>query len=129
MQDIIEKIGEMEAEIEEIKQALQCVGPIRPGNLTRQYRNPKEKKMPYWQLSYTYRMKSYTQYVRKDSMEAVRAETENYRKYKALTDRWVELGIEISKFVLFQEKSYRNFAKLVDKIMSRTTGSGGEALR
>lgn len=105
MEDILKKIGEMETEIEGIKRELQGVGAMRPGNLTQQYRNPKEKKTPYWQLSYTYQMKSHTQYVRQGSVEAVREETENYRKFKELTDRWVALGIEISKMKMRLDKS------------------------
>ena len=62
----------MEAEIEGIKRELQGVGAMHPGNLTQQYRHPKEKKKPYWQLSYTYQMKSHPQYVRQGSVEAVR---------------------------------------------------------
>ena len=105
MEDNHKIIEEMEAEIEGIKRALQGVGPLRPGNLTQQYRNPKEKKTPYWQLSYTYQMKSHTQYVRKESEEQVREEVENYRKFKELTDRWVALGIEISKMKMRLDKS------------------------
>jgi len=37
---------------------------MRPGSLTKQRRNAKEKKWGFYQLSYTYKMKSKTEYVR-----------------------------------------------------------------
>ncbi len=36
------------------------MGPMRQGSLTLQYKAPAEKKGPYYQLSYTHKMKSRT---------------------------------------------------------------------
>jgi hypothetical protein len=42
-------------------------------------------------------MKSRTDYIRKNSIENVKDEIENYKHAKALFDEWVGLGIELSK--------------------------------
>jgi hypothetical protein len=44
-----------EEQIRKVKQALLALGPMRPGTITRQYRLPKEKKRPFYQISYTHR--------------------------------------------------------------------------
>ena len=49
---------QLAGQIERVKQQLQQLGPMRPGAISRQYRNPKEKKRPFYQISYTHRMKS-----------------------------------------------------------------------
>ena len=73
------------------------LGAMRPGTLTVQYRNPKEKKTPFHQLSYTHRMKSRSEYVRPENLAAVRAETANFRKFKRLVDRWGDLALLLSQ--------------------------------
>ncbi len=60
MQD---KMQEIENRILEIKKLLEKVDLIRPGTLTKQYKNPKEKTGSYYQLSYTHEMKSKTDYI------------------------------------------------------------------
>ena len=39
---------------------------MRPGSLTRQYKDPQHHTGAYWQISYTRQMKSRTEYVRKE---------------------------------------------------------------
>ncbi len=46
------RVRQIETQIERIKQQLQEIAEMRPGSLTRQYRVPKEKIGPYYQLSY-----------------------------------------------------------------------------
>ena len=70
---------------------------MRPGNLSRQYQKPKEKKNPYYQVSYTHKMKSRTDYVKKKSIEDIKSEIENYKHAKAHFEEWIDLGIEMSK--------------------------------
>jgi hypothetical protein len=60
------RIGQIERKLVQIKEALGQIGPMRPGSLTRQYRNPKERTGAYWQISYTRQMKSHTEYVRSE---------------------------------------------------------------
>jgi hypothetical protein len=39
---------------------------MRPGSLTRQYKDPKSQTGAYYQLSYTLDMRSRTEYIRKE---------------------------------------------------------------
>jgi hypothetical protein len=90
----LEKIGK---EIEMIKAELREIGVVRPGSLTRQYKNPKEQTGAYYQVSYTHRMKSKTTYVRASFVKEVRKQIRDYNKLKKLIERWVALGIEYSQ--------------------------------
>jgi hypothetical protein len=50
------KLKQIENQIQKIKDELREIGEMRPGSLTLQYKVPKEKKGPYYQLSYTQEM-------------------------------------------------------------------------
>jgi len=54
-------IQQIEQRIDRIKKALLEIGPMRPGSLTRQYKDPQHRVGAYWQISYTRRMKSRTE--------------------------------------------------------------------
>ena len=95
---------QIERRIERIKEMLTKVGPMRPGSLTRQYKNPKEKNGPYWQISYTRNMRSKSDYVRADRVAQVRKEIAAYKRFKKLTEEWVNLGIESSKIRMTLDK-------------------------
>ena len=55
------RIQQIEQRIDRIKRALLEIGPMRPGSLTRQYKDPQHQAGAYWQISYTRRMKSRTE--------------------------------------------------------------------
>jgi len=63
-------------QIQRIQTQLAKLGPMRPGTLTRQYRQPERQQGAYYQLSYTYQMKSHTEYVPKREVVAVRVTTQ-----------------------------------------------------
>ncbi len=86
-----------EDQIRKVKENLLALGPMRPGTLTRQYRLPKEKKRPFYQISYTHRMRSRSEYVRPENLAALKRETENFKKFKKLIDRWVDLALKGSQ--------------------------------
>ena len=73
------------------------MGAMRPGTLSRQYKSPRNKAGAYWQLSYTRKMKSRTEYVRPGSVPEIRRQIAVYKRFKTLVDRWVDLAIEYSK--------------------------------
>jgi hypothetical protein len=73
---------------------------MRPGALTQQYRDPKERARPFFQLSYTYRMKSRSEYIRPQFVADVSAQIENYKRFRTLVDEWVALGIEYSRLAM-----------------------------
>lgn len=88
---------QIEKTIEKIKQELQTIQQMRPGSLTRQYHNPKDKTGAYYQLSYTHKMKSRTEYVRSEFVPKIREEISEYKRFRALVNQWVELAIKLSK--------------------------------
>ena len=70
---------------------------MRPGSLTLQYQAPKEKRNPFYQLSYTRDMKSRTDYVRPQFVNSLRQQIKNYNRFRKLTKMWVDLAIKHSK--------------------------------
>jgi hypothetical protein len=88
--------AKIEGQISAIKDQIAEINIVRPGSLTRQYKDPKNQKGAYYQISYTHRMQSKTQYVRPGSLALVRREIRDYNKLKRLIERWVALGIEYS---------------------------------
>ena len=98
----------LQRRIERIKTKLTMIGAMRPGSLSKQYNicgnptcrckdkdNPK-KHGPYYQLSYTHKGKSKTEFVRKGMEKQVKNELRNYREFKQLTQEWVDLSLEIA---------------------------------
>jgi hypothetical protein len=83
-------------QIQRIQTQLASLGPMRPGTLTRQYRQPQRQQGAYYQLSYTYQMKSHTEYVPKREVGTVRKEIAIYQRYKKLTAQWVDLALQRS---------------------------------
>ena len=86
-----------EKRIQSLIAGMAKLGAMRPGTLTVQYRNPAEKKTPFHQLSYTHKGRSRSEYVRPESLAAVRKEVETYKKFKALVEVVTEISLEASK--------------------------------
>lgn len=87
----------VEQQIERIKRELMALGPMRPGSITKQYRLPKEKKRPFYQISYTHRMRGRSEYVRPDCLDALRNETTTFKRFKKLVARWIDLSLQSSQ--------------------------------
>ncbi len=102
--EVRQRIRKIEKEIDKVKGQLGHLGPMRPGTLTQQYKDRKTKRGAHYQLSYTHQMKSRTEYVRAEFATIIRKETAEYKKYRSLTDRWVQLAIELSKLKILQLK-------------------------
>ena len=83
-----------------IKKELQELGDLRPGSLTKQYAKPKEKKGSFFQISYTHKMKSKSDYVKKDYVNEMKKQLKEYKKLKSLIEEWIELGIMKSKLMM-----------------------------
>ena len=94
---ISKRLTFIENKIASIKQELQSIGPMRPGSLTKQYLKPKEKKGPYWQISYTYKMKSKTEYVKEEFVPLLENQIKEFKRYKKLIQLWIDLAMEHSK--------------------------------
>ena len=91
------RIAQISKRIEKVKAELAKLGPMRPGSLTKQYKDPKSQSGPYYQLSYTRDMRSRTDYIHKDCVREVRRLVGNYKRFKSLTTEWVDLSIEQSR--------------------------------
>ena len=106
----------LEERIERIKQQIIALGPeLLPGVLTQQYNvcgtpscrckaDPPQKHGPYYQLSFTRERKSSTRFVRKEDLDLVRRHVRDYKRLRKLLDRWIALGMELSRFRLQQRR-------------------------
>lgn len=99
------KVEQIDRRIARIKEALQTMEPMRPGSLTRQYKDPENRVGGYWQISYTRQMKSRTEYVRPEWVTEVRQQIATHKRFKRLIDQWVDLGIEQSQLAMRTAKT------------------------
>jgi hypothetical protein len=109
-------IMSLQRRIETLKRDLVALGPVRPGTLSQQYSvcgtpgcrcqaDPPKKHGPYYQLSYTWRGKSRTRFVREPELAQVRQELANYERLHALLAEWIDTALEIDRL---QRQSARN---------------------
>ena len=99
-------------QIQSIKDQLAALGPLRPGSLTRQYRQPRRRQGAYYQVSYTLRMRSHTDYVRPNEVAQLRHELAAYRRFKQLTARWVQVALRRSRWVIRRARSVQDQSTL-----------------
>lgn len=90
------KVETLLARIKSIRTDLDQIGEMRPGSLTQQLHKRGGKKWPYWQISYTQK-RSKTEYIRDEFVDQLKSEIAEYKKFKSLIEKWVELSIELSK--------------------------------
>ena len=94
------RIQQIEQRIDRIKRTLLEIGPMPPGSLTRQYKDPSHHAGPYWQIIYTRRMKSRTEYVRQEWVKELRRQIATHKGFKRLVDQWIDLSIEHSRLTM-----------------------------
>ena len=94
------RIQQIDRKIARIREALSHIGPMRPGSLTRQYKDRQNKTGAYWQISYTRQMKSRTEYVREEWVPEIRRQIATHKRFKRLIDLWIDLDIERSKLAM-----------------------------
>jgi len=87
--------AKIEAAITAIKKELMKLGRMHPGSLSKQKRS---RGGEYHQLSYSYGGKGHTKYVRAEDIPEFMQKLKNYRSFRGLTKKWVELEIELAKF-------------------------------
>lgn len=101
--------AQIERKITHLRQQLGELGPMHPGSLSEQYnvcgkpgcrckdaKNP-QKHGPYYQLSFTWRGKGRTRFVRAERLVEVRQKLANYKRFRELTDEWVDLVVELEQ--------------------------------
>ena len=91
------KLDQIKTNIAGIKKELMTIGEMRPGSLTYQYQRPKEKKGGYYQVSYTYRMKSKTEYVKAEFVQDLKGQIATFKRFKTLMQQWIDLSIRHSQ--------------------------------
>jgi len=97
---------EIGREIGRIKRALQALGPMHPGSVSRQYQvcgkpgckcidaeNPR-RHGPYHKLAYVHRGRPVCRFVRSECEADLAVRLAAYKTFRALVDRWVELSIQ-----------------------------------
>ena len=94
------QLAQIQKRIDKIKAELAAIDEMRPGSLTRQYKDPENRTGAYFQLSYTRQMRSRTEYIAREAVPDVRREIANYKRLKELTAQWVDLSIERSRLKL-----------------------------
>ena len=99
---------QIEARIERIKREIATLDRIHPGSLSSQYNvcghakcrckaSPPQRHGPYHQVSFTWRGKNTSRFVRKADLARVRKELRNYERLRELTDEWIALSMELTK--------------------------------
>lgn len=99
------RIAQIDQRIEKIKAALVALGEMRPGSLTRQFKDPEAGTGAYYQLSFTLEMKSRTDYIPRQCVAQIRRQVASYKRFKALSAEWVALGIERSRLQIKLERT------------------------
>jgi hypothetical protein len=99
------RLKQIEKRIDRIQSELMKIDAMRPGSLTRQYKDPKKQTGAYYQLSYTLDMRSRTEYIRKEWVSEIRRQIKQYKRYKQLNTEWVSLSIERSKLSMKLERT------------------------
>ena len=100
---------EIERRIGAIKRRLAALGPMHPGSISEQYnvcgtpgcrcKDPVDPRRhgPYHQLSFTWRGKSSSRFIRPERLAEMRARVANYREMRELVGEWVDLSMEIER--------------------------------
>lgn len=92
-----QNLREIEKRIQSLKCRLVELGDMRLGTLSVQYRDPTKRKKPFNQISYTYKGKSRSEYVRPQNLGTVRRELTAYKKFKTIVGEIIDLSIMASR--------------------------------
>ncbi len=106
----------LQRQIQRLKQQLTALGPMHPGSLSQQYnvcgkpdcrcKDPRhpQKHGPYYQLSFGWRGKSTTRFVRSEQVRAMRQKLARYQRFRELVNAWVDLEVEREQSERAREK-------------------------
>lgn len=104
----------LERQIKKVKEQLVRLDALHMGSLSEQYNvcgtpgcrckaSPPEKHGPYHQLSFTWKGKSTTRFVRRENLATVKKQLRNYARLRTLVDRWIDLASELSTLQLSED--------------------------
>ena len=100
-----QRLRQIEKKVARIKEALGAIGPMRPGSLTKQFKDRENEAGAFWQISYTHQMHSRTDYIRREWVKTTQQQIKEYKTFKRLIETWVALAIEHAKLTMKIEKS------------------------
>jgi hypothetical protein len=100
-----QRLAQINKRIAAIRAELAQIGEMRPGSLTRQYKDPERPSGAYYQLSYTRDMKSRTEYVPRERLQQTRRQIRTYKRFRSLIDDWVKLSIERCRLLIRSARS------------------------
>lgn len=99
----------LQRKIESIKNQINNIGVFRPGNIITQYNvcgspgckcknkiNP-QKHGPYSYLCYTFKKKSFREFIPQNKLKTIQKQISNYKKLKLLIEKLIDLNIELAK--------------------------------
>jgi hypothetical protein len=110
---------QIQRHIARLQRQLLELGALHPGSISEQYnvcgtpgcqcKDPKKprKHGPYYQLSFTWRGKSSTRFVRPESVAEMRQKVANYKRLRELVNQWVELAVELERAARAEAKQGR----------------------
>ena len=75
----------------------------QPGCRCKDPKKP-QKHGPYYQLSFTWRGKSSTRFVRPEQVAEMRQKVANYKRLRELVNEWVDLAVELERAEREKEK-------------------------
>jgi hypothetical protein len=100
---------QIQQRIKQLQRRLARLGPMHPGSLGEQYNvcgtpgcrckapQAPHKHGPYYQLSYCWRGKSSSRFVRPERVAAMREKVANYKRFRELVNEWVDLALELER--------------------------------
>ncbi len=96
-------------QLKRVKAEISKLGEMRPGSISEQYNvcgqkdccckdkeNP-QKHGPYYQLSYTRKGRSTSEFVRVEDVKIVRRQLADYKKFGELKDEWTGISIDLAR--------------------------------
>jgi hypothetical protein len=108
---------QIQRRLAQLQRQLLELGRLHPGSISEQYnvcgqpgcrcKDPKhpQKHGPYYQLSFTWRGKSSTRFLRPEQVEPMRRKVANYKRLRELLNEWVSLGVELERAERTQERN------------------------
>jgi len=113
---ITRRQAQLDAQIKQLKAELMTLGDLRPGTLSEQYNvcgtagcqckaDPPRKHGPYYQVSFTWRGRSKTHFVRRENLATVRQQLRTYERLRELVNDWIAAGLELSRLRLAEAPS------------------------
>ena len=99
--------AQLTRKIQTLKKKIADIGEVYPGSVSQQYnicgtpgckckdeKNPK-KHGPYFNLSFTFKGKSRTKFIRKELVQDFKRYTANYKILRNYVEQFIELNIEL----------------------------------